>query len=441
MTRPILVVVSLRGGVDALNAVIPYRDGDYYRLRPSLAVAPPGKARRAAIDIDGFYGLHPSLAPLVLLWERRELAIVHAVGWPGVSHSHFEAWEEIEAGALGSDRPPSGWLARALALFGTENESALRAGSESALRAVAFADTMPRLLAGALGATAIRSLEELRLAGAEDRRRNVEKGLRLLYERAALPVGGSGIAALDAVAAIDRCGGVGRTSAGGQTPFARQLGMIARLIQAGVGLETATAELGGWDFHFGAGSTDGPMARLLSEFAGGVAGFARDLGPDWKRVVLVAISEFGRRAQENGSGGTDHGQGGLIFVAGGAVEGGRVAGEWPGLAERRLAGPGDLAITTDFRDVLLEVLPRGLSVGRTRARLSALSEDEGPGPSSGVTLRETTLKATRGEPIDRFSGRPGRRERSSRASSRASAPRSTSSFPATIASCSRSLTA
>ncbi len=353
MTRPILVVVSLRGGVDALNAVIPYRDGDYYRLRPSLAVPAPGRARRAAIDLDGFYGLHPSLAPLEPLWDRRELAIVHSVGWPGVSHSHFEAWEEIEAGAVGSDRPTSGWLARALALFGTENESALRA--------VAFADTMPGLLAGALGATAIRSLEELRLAGAQDRRRSVEKGLRLLYEHAALPVGGSGIGALDAVAAIERCARMARTSAAGQTPFARQLDMIVRLIQAGVGLETATAELGGWDFHIGAGSTDGPMARLLRELAEGIAGFARDLGPDWKRVVLVAISEFGRRAQENGSGGTDHGQGGLIFVAGGAVEGGRVAGQWPGLAAARLAGPGDLAITTDFRDVLLEVLPRGLS--------------------------------------------------------------------------------
>jgi uncharacterized protein (DUF1501 family) len=353
MTRPILVLASLRGGVDALNTVIPWRDADYYRLRPTLAIARPGKTRRSVIDIDGFYGLHPALAPLLALWERGELALVHAVGWPGVSHSHFEAWEEIESGAVGSDRPPSGWLARALALFGTENPSALRA--------VAFADTMPGLLAGALGATVMRSLDELRLAGEDSRRRTVARSLRLLYEHAALPVGSAGTCALDAVAAIERCAGASLPPAGPEKPFCSQLGMIARLIKAGVGLETATAELGGWDFHFGAGSAEGPMARLLAEFAEGVATFAQDLGPDWKRVVLVAISEFGRRAEENGSGGTDHGQGGLIFVAGGSVRGGRVAGEWPGLTPPRLAGPGDLAITTDFRDVLLEVLPRGLS--------------------------------------------------------------------------------
>ena len=353
MTRPILVVVSLRGGVDALNAVVPYRDVDYYRLRPTLAIPPPGKARRAAIDLNGFYGLHPSLAPIVPLWERRELAVVHAVGWPGVSHSHFEAWEEIEAGAVGANRPPSGWLARALALSPEENASALRA--------VAFADTMPILLSGSPGATAVRSLDELRLAADGPRRRSLAASLRLLYGHAAPPVGAAGIAALDAAAAIEGRAGAASSSSRAGSAFARQLGMIARLIQAGVGLETAAVELGGWDFHFGAGSTEGPMARLLAEFAEGVAAFANDLGPDWNRVVLVAISEFGRRAQENGSGGTDHGQGGLIVVAGGGVRGGRVAGEWPGLSARRLAGPGDLAITTDFRDVLLEVLPHGLS--------------------------------------------------------------------------------
>ncbi len=352
MSDRILVLVSLRGGVDAINAVVPHGDPDYYRLRPTLAIPRPKTPGAAALDLDGFYGFHPALKPLLALWERRELAVVHAVGWPGVSHSHFEAWEEIESGAVGEDRPQSGWLARALAAKGD---------SRSPLRAVAFADTLPRLLTGALGATVLTSLEEYRLAAAADRRGRFEHALRALYARTAFPVGAAGLATLDALTAIERVA-AGRTGDPPEaSPFARQLGMIARLVQANVGLEAASAELNGWDLHFAEGSTSGAMAARLADLANGLAFFRQRLGDDWKRVLVVAISEFGRRAAENGSGGTDHGQAGTILVAGGGVRGGRVYGEWPGLAPSRLASPGDLAITTDFRDVLLEVLPERLT--------------------------------------------------------------------------------
>ena len=355
MKDRILVLVSLRGGVDALNAVVPHGDPDYYRLRPTLAIPRPKSPGAAALDLDGFFGLHPSLAPLISLWERRELAVVHAVGWPGVSHSHFEAWEEIESGAVGDERLQSGWLARALAF-----ESGGRAASP--LTAVAFADTMPRLLTGALGATVLKSLEEYRIAAGEDRRGRFERALRGMYARTAFPVGASGLATLDALSAIERLAAAApQTPPEEATPFARQLGMIARLIHADVGLAAASAELAGWDFHFAEGSTNGLMAANLSDFARALAAFRQSLGQNWERTVVVAISEFGRRAAENGSGGTDHGQAGTIFVAGGGVAGGRVYGQWPGLAPGRLAEPGDLAITTDFRDVLLEVLPRRLS--------------------------------------------------------------------------------
>src|SRR5262249_50963396 len=160
MSDRILVLVSLRGGVDALNAVVPHGDPDYYRLRPTLAIPGPKSPGAATLDLDGFFGLHPALTPLLPLWEARELAVVHAVGWPGVSHSHFEAWEEIECGAVGEDRPQSGWLARLLAA---------RRASPSALSAVAFAETMPRLLSGALGATVLTTLQEYRLAAGDDR--------------------------------------------------------------------------------------------------------------------------------------------------------------------------------------------------------------------------------------------------------------------------------
>jgi uncharacterized protein (DUF1501 family) len=352
MSARILVIISLRGGVDAINAVVPHGDSDYYRLRPTLAIPPPGARGTATIDLDGFFGFHPSLRPLWPIWERRELAVVHAVGWPGVSHSHFEAWEEIECGALGSDRPQSGWLARALAAGKARR---------SPLSAVAFADTMPRLLTGSLGATVLRSLDEFRLAAGEDRRGRFERALRAAYSRTAFPVGAPGVSTLDALAAMQKAmAGSAENHSAVSSLFTRQLRMIARLIRADIGLEAASAELGGWDFHFAEGATDGDMAARLAELAHGLAGFREDLGDDWKRVVIVAISEFGRRAAENGSGGTDHGQAGTIFVAGGVVRGGRVYGDWPGLAPDRLASPGDVAITTDFRDVLMEVLPPDL---------------------------------------------------------------------------------
>ena len=352
MSDRILVLVSLRGGVDALNTVVPHGDADYYRLRPSLAIPGPKRRGPAVLDLDGFFGFHPALAPLLPLWERKELAVVHAVGWPGVSHSHFEAWEEIECGALGEDKPQSGWLARALAAGG---------GARSPLSAVAFADTMPRLLTGALGATVLKSLSEYRLAAAGERSGRLERTLKGLYGKTALPVGQPGVSTLEALEAIER---IGRDSDGGGSDgslFGRQLGMIARLIRADVGVRAVSAELGGWDFHFAEGSVSGLMPRLLGELARGLVRFRSDLGDDWRRVVVVAISEFGRRAAENGSAGTDHGQAGTILVAGGGVRGGRVSCEWPGLAPDRLAPPGDLAITTDFRDVLLDVLPAGLS--------------------------------------------------------------------------------
>ena len=352
MSDRIIVVVSLRGGVDALNAVVPHGDADYYRLRPTLSIPPPGRARLATIDLDGFYGFHPALAPLVPLYGKRELAIVHAVGWPGVSHSHFEAWEEIECGGIGEDRPSSGWLARALTL--AEN------GIGSALRAVAAAETMPRLLNGTLGAAVLRSLEDFRLQAPSGGRHRLEHALQVLYRGSLFPVGASGRRTLEALKAIEKVSGEHPPASTG-SPFERQLGMIERLIQADVGLEAASVELGGWDFHFAEGAASGAMAGLLGELAHGLAGFAHRLGEDWKRVTVVAISEFGRRAAENGSGGTDHGQGGIMFIAGGSVRGGRIICDWPGLSPLRLAGPGDLALTCDFRDVLLEILPRGLS--------------------------------------------------------------------------------
>jgi uncharacterized protein (DUF1501 family) len=361
VTNPILVIVSLRGGADALNLLVPHGDPDYRSLRPSLAIASPKKAApgsgQPAVDLDGFFGFHPALTPLLPLWERGELAAVSAVGWPGVSHSHFEAWEEIECGAVGEQRPSSGWLARALA--------ARPAGKSSPLRAVAFADTAPRLLSGALGATVVRGLEELRLAATPARRADMGIALRALYGASRFPVGAAGLEVLDAVAALERAAAKtrGSNTAGSEPPpgLSRALSDVASLVRADVGLEAASVEIGGWDFHFAEGGSSGAMANRLGELARAIVEFRRGVGEHWSRIRLVAISEFGRRAAENGSGGTDHGQAGAFLVAGGSVRGGRVFGTWPGLAPDRLAAPGDLAITTDFRSVLSEALPEDTS--------------------------------------------------------------------------------
>lgn len=346
---PILVVVSLRGGADALNIVVPHGDADYRKARRALAIGAPSASPSSALDLDGFYGFHPALAPLVPLWKRGAVAVVHAVGWPGQSHSHFEAWEEIESGVVGGARPSSGWLARALRL----------ADDGGPLPAVAFASTMPRLLAGCPGAVALSSLEDLRLGAREPVR--FARALAVLHEGTS-GVAVSGRRTLEALDVLERVRVrlSSRPSGFPPTPFGRQISMIQELVLSGVGLRAASAELGGWDTHIGQGGARGPMAETLAELAASLRALADGLGEALERVRIVVMSEFGRRVVENASGGTDHGQGGVMLVLGGGVKGGRVLGAWPGLTSSRLAEPGDLAITTDFRDLLSDALPPAL---------------------------------------------------------------------------------
>ncbi|MEW6735916.1 MAG: DUF1501 domain-containing protein [Acidobacteriota bacterium] len=355
MSYETLIVISLRGGADALNMIVPYRDYDYYRLRPSLAISQPGKALKAAVDLDGFFGLHPSLSPLLPFYRNGQLAFIHAVGWPGNSHSHFEAWEEIESGAVGTTHPKSGWLARYLQL-----RSPL---PPTPLRAVAFAEILPRLLTGALGVSALRQLEDFRLAIPKDGH-PLHNLLDKLYRNSPSSLGPFGIQTLNALATVDQLVSADRdkkTARGyPQTTFGAQLHALEKLIHAEIGLEAASVELGGWDTHFFQGTTDGLMANRLNELATGLATFVNNLKDDLDRVLIVVMSEFGRRAGENGSAGTDHGQAGVMMLLGASVHGGQVYGNWPGLSDARLATPGDLAITTDFRDVLSELVNVGL---------------------------------------------------------------------------------
>jgi uncharacterized protein (DUF1501 family) len=345
-----LVVVSLRGGADGLNMLVPYRDENYYRARPTIAVPPPGDPGEAAVELDGTFALHPSLAALHSFYETGGLALVHAVGWPGDSHSHFEAWDEIESGAPGDARPSTGWLARYL--------DATVSTSPGPIRSIAFADTLPRLLVGAPGALVTTSLPEHFVAPKVVDDTRMRRALRALYSEGGQLDDGA-CAALDAWDSIgetiarDRAGH--RDSRYPPTRFGEQFRAIELLQRSDVGLEAASIELYGWDTHVVQGSVTGDLSDRMRELTDALVAYGANADL-FDRTTVVVLTEFGRRVAENGGAGTDHGSAGVVMLLGSRVRGGRVFGEWPGLAPESLSGPGDLAAATDVRDVLAEIL-------------------------------------------------------------------------------------
>jgi uncharacterized protein (DUF1501 family) len=342
-----LVVVFQRGAMDGLNVVIPFKDPSYYRLRPSIAVGEPGSGAEHAIDLDGFYGLHPALAPLKDIYDKGQLAFVQASGSPDNTRSHFDAQDYMEIGTPGIRSTPDGWLNRCM--FDKQK-------SPVPFRAVALTAQLPRILAGAAPALTLSSIDEFRL-----RNDAMAGALQKLYADSAdalFRVGGENLfAAMNELRRIESKipAAQERYPAG---RFGTGLSQIARLIKADVGLEIAFNEIGGWDTHANQGGATGQLANRLRELAAGLAAFHRDLGDRMDDVVLLTMSEFGRTARENGNRGTDHGHANVMFVIGGRVRGGKVHGRWPGLAPEVLYEGRDLALTTDFRTVCSEVVSR-----------------------------------------------------------------------------------
>jgi len=357
--RPALIVLLLRGGADGLHIVPPYRDDAYHRARPTIRLRPPNDRTVAktdrCIDLDGAFGIHPALAPLVPLYRDGSLAIVHACGSGDRTRSHFEAMSTVERGLETADRGPrTGWVARYL--------SATPPATPSPLRAVAFSDVSPESLRGAPDAVVLRNLNEFRLGSLPHSSASEawRAGLVDLYARAADPVAPAGRAILKAVAAVQRAVAAASSRAD-RVPYpASGLGAALRetatLLRAGVGLEIAVLERGGWDTHVAQGAGGGWMASLLDDVARSVAAFAADIGSGRSRVRVVALTEFGRRVAENGGYGTDHGRASVALVLGGSVQGGRVVTDWPGLDPEDLEGPGDLRVTADYRSVLYGAL-------------------------------------------------------------------------------------
>ena len=357
-----LIVLFQRGAADALNVVVPFGDPSYYRLRSSIAI--PRPAARAgdsgAIDLDGFFGLHPALAPLKPLYTRGMLAPVHAVGSPSSTRSHFDAQDYVESGTPDRKATPDGWLNRYLATHGTCEAGCAptpAAGSKaSPFRAVAFATQTPRILEGPAATVAMSSLSEfsVRATGSEAER------LEALYRTGSADlVQGAGAGMFDAVKMLRAADPQKYRPANGaaypRSQFGERLRQIAQLIKSDVGLEVAFADVGGWDTHVNQGGSTGQLAARLGDFGNSIAALVADLGDRMGDTLIITVSEFGRTARQNGNGGTDHGHAGSMFVIGGEVKGGRVYGRWPGLAPEQLYESRDLALTTDFRSVFAEV--------------------------------------------------------------------------------------
>lgn len=354
----IVVSIFLRGGADGMSVVVPYGEDAYHRARPNIGLARPNDTSAAAnarcLDLDGFFGLNPALAPLLPLYKDRHLAVVHAVGSGDQTRSHFEAMNLMERG-LGQPvgDVASGWLARHLA------SSPPRAASP--LRAVSISSTMPDSLRGATDALAIESLDRFRIDSDQDAA--VRQSLASLYKHGKDAMSVAGRETLDVLDTLNRLDPKSYKAANGATYPVSDLGQglrqVAFLVRANVGLEVACLDRGGWDTHVVQGATTGLLALQLDDLGACLAAFAADLGPElMKRVSVVVQTEFGRRLQENTSLGTDHGRASMMLLIGGGFKGGKVYAKWPGLEEHQLEDPGDLKVTTDYRDVLAEVLAK-----------------------------------------------------------------------------------
>ncbi len=353
--RKKLVVLFQRGAADGLNTVIPFAEPNYYKLRPTIAIPEPRRGgEAAAIDLDGFFGLHPGLAPLEPLFKKQQLAIVHAAGSPDNTRSHFDAQDFMESGTPGVKSTEDGWLNRAL--------QAQPEPGAWPFRAVGMGPSLPRTLRGGAPAIALPDVRQFQVIAQSPA---VEGGFEALYAQTVDSVlRGTGTETFEAIEMLRKANPSRFQPENGadypRSRFGQSLQQIAQLIKADIGLEVAFLDSGGWDNHVNEGGVQGQLANLLRELGQGLAAFHRDLGDRMENIVVVTMSEFGRTARENGNRGTDHGHANCMFVLGGEVKGGKVYGRWPGLGPEHLYEGRDLALTTDFRYVLGEVIERHL---------------------------------------------------------------------------------
>jgi uncharacterized protein (DUF1501 family) len=356
-----LVVLFQRGAADGLNIVVPFGEQNYYRLRPTIAIPQPKRGGLdAAIDLDGFFGLHPSLAPLEPLFHKNQLAIVHAAGSPDPTRSHFDAQDFMESGTPGVKATEDGWLDRALQTIPEENASPFRA--------VAMGPNLPRTLHGSAGAIALPDLKQFKVIPQSPAMANVaEGGFEAMYAQSVdHALHGTGTETFEAIDMLKKIDTSKLPPQNGAQYPANRLGQsmqqIGQLIRANIGVEVMFVDCGGWDNHVNEGGVQGQLSNLLKDLGQSLAAFHQDMGDRMQDVVVITMSEFGRTAKENGNRGTDHGHANCMFVMGGDVKGGAVYGRWPGLNDHQLNEGRDLALTTDFRYVVGEALTKHIGV-------------------------------------------------------------------------------
>ena len=347
-----LVVIFQRGAADGLNSVVPHAEPQYYAMRPSINIP-----RTSVLDLNGFFGLHPSLAAFQPLWQQGHLAIVHAAGSPDTTRSHFDAQDFMETGTPGVKATEDGWLNRSL--------HNLPGAQGSAFRAIALGPSLPRILSGPEPAVAMNNINDFSIGGRNPKPSVAATAFEAMYDHSSDSVlHGTGAETFDAVKMLKAADpGKYAPAAGANYPkgrFGDSLRQLAQLIKANLGVQVAFADIGGWDHHVHEGAAEGQLANVLNDFSQSIAAFWTDLGDLGEDTVVVTMSEFGRTARENGNRGTDHGHANVMFVLGGPVKGGRVYDRWPGLDQSQLYEGRDLALTTDFRQVIGEAVARHL---------------------------------------------------------------------------------
>ncbi len=352
-----LVVIFLRGAVDGLSVVVPYREPTYYTDRPSIAIPQPGQPN-GALDLDGRFGLHPALEPLLPLWQQKSLAFVHACGSNDETRSHFDAQDYFESGTPGVKSTRDGWMNRLLGIMADKNP----------LQAISVGATTPRILQGKMAVANLASgrnsnnrqqIDKPQIASAFDRLYDTNDAVGRTYREARL-------ARTELLKDLEAEMKMANNGAPLPNGFPSDAQRLARLMARDPRIQVSFLAIGGWDTHINQGASQGQLARNLEQLAKGLVSLQQGLGEAYSRTSIVVMSEFGRTVKENGNRGTDHGHGNVMWLLGGGIGGGKVYGNWTGLApEQRYQGR-DLAITTDFRDVLGTVLTRKLAVDETK---------------------------------------------------------------------------
>ncbi|MBV8604934.1 MAG: DUF1501 domain-containing protein [Pelomonas sp.] len=366
-TQNKLVVVMLRGAVDGLSIVAPYGDPHYAQSRDTIRLAAPGGGDASLLQLDGLFGLNPALSPLLPYWQRGQLGFVHASGSPDPTRSHFDAQDYMESGTPGLKSTGDGWLNRLLQAL---------PGPAAPTRAVNMGATLPRIFSGtaevaSLGlgpkAFAHEAIDDPRMQAALASMYAKDSQLGHTFDAATEGRGEMqrSMAADAATGGDDKTGMDPRIDRGAPSAsgFAADAQRLGRLIQRDPHTQLAFTSVGGWDTHINQGGAKGQLAGKLAALGRGLDALAQGLGPALDNTVVVVMSEFGRTVRENGTHGTDHGRGNVMWLLGGPVNGGHVHGEWPGLDTAALADGRDLAVVSDFRSVLANIAQRHLGLG------------------------------------------------------------------------------